>query len=299
MNTMEKILLCDKIVTKIMEENTSPATRMRFTQEPYSLTDSHLGGIPYIPHDGSIPTNESGDQLWLCAQINFSQIPDMQSFPKEGILQLFLSEWHFDGGFGLYTNNDTEQKNWRVIYYETVDPTVTEEEVLSKMAITWEKAKEIKPHIWRTSDLPWKIHFKPVEQEKINHTDFRFDPLFDSALKEYLPTANPEEFYPYRIKDKTKEERETLYAILDKIDNDGCKLGGFPRNEQDDPRIYKENENFDIMLFQLDDNTYSYPDGESDNMATTLNGGSLNLFISRQDLEHKNFSNVICFWACS
>lgn len=299
MNDMEKILICDKIVDEVMKKNSCPACRMELTQEPYLLTDSHLGGIPYIPHEGSIPTNENGNQLWLCAQINFSQMPDMKYFPKEGILQLFLSDWNFDGGFGLYSNDETDQKNWRVIYYDTIDETVTKEEVLSKMEISWEEAQQINSELWRTPDIPLKIYFNPVEQEKINHTDFRFDQKFDSILKESLPTANPLEYYPYRLDEHTIEERTVLYDIYKKINNGGCKLGGYPRNEQDDPRDYGDNENLNILLFQLDDDTFTYPIGSIDEMAINLNGGTLNLFINHEDLEKTNFSHVLCYWACS
>lgn len=299
MDNTEKIKLCNKIIDEIMDKNSYPACRMYLTQEPFSLIDSHLGGIPYIPREGSIPTNENGNPLWLCAQINFSQMPPMEFFPQKGILQLFLSDWHFDGGFGLYTNDGTDQKNWRVIYYDTIDETVTEKEALSKMAVSWEEARQLDSGIWRAPNIPLKINFTSLEQEKINHTDFRFEQLFDETLKKYIPDADPKEYHPYRLDSHTPDEQTMLSAIYDKIDNGGCKLGGYPRNEQDDPRIYGENETLDILLFQLDDDTFTYPAGSFDDMAISLNGGSLNLFISHQNLENKDFSQVLCYWACS
>ena len=71
MTNMEKIRLCQEIVDRIQQESSRPACYLEFSQEPFGITDSHLGGVPYVPRDGEIPTDEKGSQLWLCAQINF------------------------------------------------------------------------------------------------------------------------------------------------------------------------------------------------------------------------------------
>ena len=81
MTNLEKIQLCQKIVDRIQEDSKRPACYLEFSKESFGIADSHLGGVPYVPRDGEIPADEDGSQLWLCAQINFAQMPHMDGFP--------------------------------------------------------------------------------------------------------------------------------------------------------------------------------------------------------------------------
>ena len=65
MTNMDKIRLCQEIVTCIQEESRRPLCRLRLSREPFAVADSHLGGTPYVPHDGQIPVDGHGSQLWL------------------------------------------------------------------------------------------------------------------------------------------------------------------------------------------------------------------------------------------
>lgn len=85
------------------QKSKSPVCCLRFSQKPFSVFDSHLGGVPYLLCEQGCPIGEDGQMLWLCAQINFAQMPAMKGFPNQGILQFYLSEWHYDAGFGLYS----------------------------------------------------------------------------------------------------------------------------------------------------------------------------------------------------
>ena len=107
MTNLEKIQLCQKIVDRIQEDSKRPACYLEFSKESFGIADSHLGGVPYVPRDGEIPADEDGSQLWLCAQINFAQMPHMYGFPVRGIFQLFASDFDADGGFGFYTGKWT------------------------------------------------------------------------------------------------------------------------------------------------------------------------------------------------
>lgn len=219
---------------------------------------------------------DDGQLLWLCAQINFAQLPPMEGFPGEGILQFFLSDFDQDGGFGLYSGTDgTLQGQWRTFYYPSVEETVTEEECREKMPCLWEDAAGL----WRTPDRPLKMTFLPVEQEAVNHEDFRFPTLFAAALKTLLPEAAPKDYMPYGLHDDTPSEREILNKIRKQITIGGCKPGGYPRYYQDDPRLYSEEcgkplEEWDTLLFQPDDDTFSFPAGEIGDMDLNLNGGT-------------------------
>ena len=318
MTNMEKILLCQQIVDQIQEESKRPACYLEFSREPFGVTDSHLGGVPYVPRNAEIPVSADRYQLWLCAQINFAQMPPMEGFPDRGILQLFASDFDKDGGFGFYDGELSDQNAWRVVYYPEVDGSVTEAECLAKMAVPWEEAskknmprpahkfdlkdiEEGRVDLWRIPAHPLKISFRPVVQDVIGDNDFRFDALFASELERRLPGADPEEFMPYKLRDETLEEREALRRIRDQIESGGCKLGGYAYFEQYDIREDDEEKAaWDILLFQLHDDFTDFPAGEFPEMDLYLGGfGALNLLIRPEDLKNRNFSQVLGYWATS
>ena len=318
MTNMEKIRLCQEIVDRIQQESKRPACYLEFSKEPFGIADSHLGGVPYVPRDGEIPTDEKGSQLWLCAQINFAQMPHLDGFPDRGIFQLFASDFDADGGFGFYDGECEEQNSWRVVYYEEVDGTVTEAECQAKMAVPWEEAskknmprpahkfdgkdiEEGRADLWRIPAHPLKISFRPVVQDVIGDNDFRFDDLFAAELERRLPGADPEEFMPYELRDETDEERETLRRVRDQIESGGCKLGGYAYFEQYDIREDDEGRAaWDILLFQLRDDFTDFPAGEFPEMDLYLGGfGALNILIRPEDLKNRDFSQVLGYWATS
>lgn len=313
MTNIEKIELCQEIINQIQEENKRPMCRLQLTREPFSITSSHLGGTPYVPHDGQIPVDDDGAQLWLCAQINFSEAPHIDCFPLSGLLQIFLEDWHF-GDFGLDDSPFPAQRYWRIVYYQEIDETVTVEECEAKMVIPWSEAK--RSHmprltnqfdrrdiengydtLWRCPDIPLKVNFQSIEQDVINDEDFRFEKLFAAALTARLPSADYEQFMPYALKSDTPQEQEALNKIRQQIKGGGCKLGGYPSYLQDDPRLYDDGEGWadcDTLLLQL------YDDMENNNgIDLALNGGSLNFLIRSEDLQNRDFSRVLAQWACT
>lgn len=318
MTNIEKIRFCQEIVNQIQTKSQRPVCRLRLTRDPFAVTDSHLGGTPYVPHDKEIPTDSNGNQLWLCAQINFAQMPPMHGFPESGLLQIFLEDWHF-GDFGLEEGPGMAQDYWRVVFYPETDTTVTMEECRAKMTIPWEEArrsnmprpankfdlediKKGQDYLWRCPQVPLKVCFQSIEQEGVNDEDFRFDPLFAAALHDRLPDADPKEFMPYALDDDTPEEREALQRIRRQIKGGGCKIGGYPNYLQDDPRLYDEDEGWadcDTLLLQLYDDSYDYPQEGIGDMDLYLNGGPINFVIRETDLKNRNFSRVLAQWACT
>ena len=312
MTNMEKIRLCQEIVDQIQAESRRPVCRLHLSREPFGVADSHLGGVPYVPHNGQIPTDEDGNQLWLCAQINFAQMPRMEDFPESGILQIFLSDWGIDD-FGLCGEDDgegTPQDDWKIAYYPEVDETVTMEECEAKMAVPWAEASKKNmprpPHqfdlqeiengdidLWRCPNVPLKMTFLPVEQEGVGDEEYLFDELFAAALKARLPDANLREFMPLYA--EAPEEQEPVDQLEKQMQCGGCKIGGHPRYYQSDPRenpyqgmteesLKKYNISpeavqkalaltaWDTLLFQLDDDDCDYPAGDIEDMDLYLGG---------------------------
>ena len=312
MTTMERIQVCQTVVDRIQMESRRPVCRFGLSRKSFGITDSHLGGVPYVPRDGQIPTDQDGSQLWLCVQLNFAQAPAMADMPSGGILQIFLSDRRIDGGFGLRSGGGGRvQDYWRVVYYPEVDETVTEAECRAKMVIPWEEAsktnmprpacqwdlREIAQGIttlWRAPDVPLKILFGPAEQEGVCMGDYRFFRRFDQTAKVLQPGEDPKTFHPFDIWDQTDEEREALLRVREQCKNGGCKLGGYPLFLMRDPReAAPELEDWDTLLFQLDDDALYYPPGDIGETDLNLNTGALNFLIRREDLKNRDFSQVI------
>ena len=119
-----------KIVEKIKEMTGTPAIfidRKPNTAEP-SLTDSKFGGLPYWDLEKEYPTDSKGRKMMLLAQINFSDLSAFDTvLPKEGMLQFFITI--DDDVFGMDFDEPASQKDFRVVFHETVKPDVTEAQV--------------------------------------------------------------------------------------------------------------------------------------------------------------------------
>lgn len=312
MTRMERIQVCQTVVDRIQMETRRPVCRIGLSRDPFTVTDSHLGGVPYVPRGGKIPTDAGGSQLWLCAQINFAQMPAVEGFPGHGILQLFLSDRRLDGGFGLRSAGAGKvQDYWRAVYYPEVDETVTEAECRAKMVIPWEEGSKTNmprpagqwdlreiaqgvTELWRAPQVPLKILFGPAEQEGVCIDDYRFFRCFDAVVKEQKPGELPKTFYPFDIWDQTDEERQALLQVREQCRNGGCKIGGFPLYLRGDPREgTPELEAWDTLLFQLDDDACYYPPGDIGEKDLNLETGALNFLIRSEDLKNGDFSRII------
>lgn len=58
MTNLEKIQLYQELVDQVQRESLRPVCRLRLSREPFGVTDSHLGGVPYVPREGQIPFQE-------------------------------------------------------------------------------------------------------------------------------------------------------------------------------------------------------------------------------------------------
>ncbi|SEW34675.1 Uncharacterized protein YwqG [Chitinophaga sp. YR573] len=100
---------------RIIESTAIPSVLLSLKEEKTELYQSKIGGEPYFPCDYPLdmfylpypdistvnPTpwpkhRKTGRELMLLLQINFEEMPPLPSFPKKGILQLFVDDrnWH-------------------------------------------------------------------------------------------------------------------------------------------------------------------------------------------------------------
>lgn len=225
---------------------------------------SKFGGLPYMPQDFEYPRSNSGEYLYLLAQINFADVPYLEELPNKGILQFYLAN---DNMYGCNLKEPTKQDKFRVVYFPEVylneNKIVTDFSFLSQL---------------NNHDLPFEgcsgVGFE-IAQEPISINDYQFS-IFGSD-----------------------EILENLYdEYYDNFNTVGHKLLGYPHFTQEDPRSYmlpdqEDNSEPYILLFQIN--------SEQNSKIKIMWGdvGIANFFIKDSDLNKLDFSNVLYSWDCT
>ena len=228
-----------------------------------SLTTSRFLGDPYLPTGNTYPLDEKQRPMPLLVQINFAEMPLLEGYPTEGLLQIFLSaSTDIDDMYGLNFENPLPQINHRILFHEKIDEKCTQIDI---------------PEIdrWHGDfDFPitksHRLDFKLVE-EFVPESDFRHQALWGSG-------------YPSEYDDDFCKNYNEL------ADSSGHKIGGYAYFTQNDPRSYKNSPYKDhILLLQIDSVNDDICWGDV---------GVANWFIRAEDLKNKDFSEVMYHWDC-
>ena len=272
----------EQILAELRQRTALPALTIRAQKSgtPLPLAASKFGGLPYWNPVQTYPEGTDGKKLILLAQINMAEIPPLQDFPATGLLQFFISG--SDGLFGLDFDNPTGQKNWRIVYHETVDPGITEQSVRS---LGIQTAGDIEAESGASFPFgdEFALEFNRTESCITPNSDERFvDAVRQAAVTLGLPV--PEEATSgYDL--FSEDIYDELYEK-----GSGHHLGGYPSFTQYDPRSLGDPH--DSLLFQMDSD-YS---GSGDIMWGDM--GVANFFISREALRRRDFSDVLYNWDC-
>ena len=251
---------CNEIIEMIKEKTGKMSYRLIFNEDTSpKLQDSKLGGIPYWTEDLEYPLSEDGEKLALLIQLNFEQLKFEAPLPKNGILQIFVPMNDYQCGSDW--EEPDVQKNFKLIYHETVDYEITIEQVLDMEVLN--------PKDY--SDL----EFYPVKKECsisyqqemtfIDPQDYRFEEFFEELAEEY------------DISDEDEDE------IIEAIAQEGSRILGNPSFVQEDER--DEDTSYNTLLLQLD--------SESDEVLNCGDSGILSFFINEDDLKDLSFNNVM------
>jgi uncharacterized protein YwqG len=223
------------------------------------LWHSKFGGRPYLPQGTPYPTTPDGRHLFLLAQINFAQVPRLEPFPREGILQFYIVD---DGQHGMNYDDLITQEGFRVLYF----PQVVEDE--KKLVTDFDfLPKPSDFPIFKSHSLSFARRYAPISAG-----DYRFEStVFGKDISH-------------------SEEKFQVYERI--ISSYGDKIGGYPYfvtwRDRYDPRkkkTRKEGE-YEILLLQTSDTWFG---GE---------WGTLRFFIQEKDLRERDFSRVMyyCDW---
>ena len=121
--------LARQITAELHAEHRRPC--VRFTLEPGEpeLCASKAGGTPYLPRDMAWPLDGEGGPLSLLAQVDCAGLSGLPDFPQTGLLQFWIA---WEDVCGVDFEDLTNTAGFRVLYHETMDPSVTAEEVQAK-----------------------------------------------------------------------------------------------------------------------------------------------------------------------
>lgn len=183
--------------------------------ETLDIARSKFLGTPYLPEDFKYPLDKNGKPSILIAQINFSEVPALENYPVEGILQFYVSptDWY-------------DMDDYTIIYH----PNISETFQTDFSFLTTDLYEDSPVYCEHKLEFEKTIEYGGSQ-------DSRFDMEF-----------NGKDFYEF-----CEELNETqLKQIEDIIDGAGHKIGGYAYFTQSDPREYNENKSSDLLLLQID-----------------------------------------------
>lgn len=190
------------------------------------LWQSKLGGLPYLPKGYEYPKGVQGNPLFLLAQINFEEVPCLEGFPQEGILQFYIAD---DDFYGANWDNPTQQEGFRVIYFPTISKT--------------------------EDDLVTDFSFLPEPKGL---------PFFGSSSLQFNKKVAPVGYTDYEFEQFADKEEDIWEEYAEKFSSEGHKIGGYAHFTQEDPRSNKESLEKYILLLQIDtDNAVDIMWGDS------------------------------------
>ncbi len=274
--------MIEKVIEKITKENQKECIHI-YPEKSVNLSifDSKFGGIPYLPKNFEVPygTSDDNGQLALLAQINCAELPENNLYPKVGILQFWIGR---DDLMGL-------EDDYKVVYFENIDNTITREEVLTKYTpLDPEDYDQYSP--FNPSNAEFGLTFEKGVSS-ITTEDYRFEDIVINAIHELYPDEEVSNLYC----DLDDDVYEYFYDSLRGLSH---AIGGYPNFTQYDPRSYNSEEGeqspYDIMLLQVETDWSKGRDVE----IMWGDSGVGNFFISEENLKNLNFDDVLYNWDC-
>ena len=242
-----------------------------------ALTDSKLGGIPYIPQGGALPTDVDGKPLFMLAQINCEQLPENTLYPKKGLLQFWIAATEAPL-YGLDYDDPCSNDFKRVIYYSDFGEALPIDDFINDYTFD---DKNLPFNSKRQFALHFKKDTESISLEERAATQLFFE-KWNEAFSTHITTID--EFFD-EVPDDICEE---INAYLLK-EPTGHKIGGYPYFIEYDPR--EENDPHTFLLLQIDiDNV------EGEEICWGNLGGVANFFISPEDLDNCKFDNIFFHW---
>ncbi|AFY99437.1 YwqG family protein [Calothrix sp. PCC 6303] len=268
---------------------TTAKSRVKITVHPTletTLWQSKFGGLPYFPKDATYPTSPNGKPLNLLAQINFAEVPMIEDFPQQGILQFYI-DTSGDSTYGLVEDAQTVQSTFRVMYFPqpdlNIDNLINNFDFLPKRLVD-----PLKGCPKGCFALSFEIDSVPISA-----SDYQFSNLinsYSSRLESETLESETNEYKQNTIRGIISDVIEEYDEIYNDVLETHC-LGGYPHFSQEDPRHNFPEEAYTFLLFQMV--------SDMNNSIMWGDVGEGNFFIQPSALKQLDFSQVLYTYACS
>lgn len=189
-------------------------------KDKINLRSSKFLGIPFFPLEKEYPKDRKGKPMVMVVQLNFEEIPLIEYFPQNGILQLFLSPtgWYDEDSSIIYHSKEELEK-----------PEIDTFSFLSNNDF---------------EEIPiFKVHKLSFEKgiDKGGSEDCQFDYDFDQNSY-------------WEFEDRLTEQQSNEFNKY--FDASGHKIGGYAEFAQSDPRDYDSKKREDVQLLQIDEDDF-------------------------------------------
>lgn len=269
-----------QIVEAIQKKTAMPAYQLIIQEGSRpDIFESKFGGVPYWDFKKDYPADKQGKPMMMIAQINFTNacLEDSR-LPEQGLLQFFISSE--DDLFGADFDEMDVQHNFRVIYHETIDYSVTKEQVASLgIPVCTEDGAEYSP-VFKEAAVTIEKTTAYLGTE-VNG----FYELFRDTVKELFNEELGNRLVSEYLND---DDWDYLYEALSA---QGHRILGYPYFTQSDPR--EDMEYFDTLLFQMDSDMLGMED-----YVLWGDCGVGNFFMNSRALAARDFSRVLYSWDC-
>ena len=276
MITLEDI---NKVIEKMKNDNTRECINITLEiNEDLGIFDSKFGGIPYIANESDVPKDSNDTQLALLAQINCAELPENDLYPKDGLLQFWISR---NDNFGLNNKED-----YRVIYIKDIDTSITKEDILNKYNFLNEANNtEYSPFNKKNTSFALKFE-KGIST--ITPNDFQFEELALQTVQELFPDERVADLY----NDLERDVFDTLFKAFKGVNH---AIGAYPTFTQWDPRNPDEADAYGVTLLQVES---KWNNDSNDAEIMWGDSGVANFFINKEKLENLDFDDVLFNWDC-
>lgn len=276
MITLENI---NKVIEKIKNDNTRECINIAIEEnDKVGVTDSKFGGVPYISGDSNIPKDSNDAQLALLAQINCAELPENVLYPKEGLLQFWISR---NNNFGLDNKDD-----YCVRFIKDIDKNITEEDILNKYTmLDEERDDEYSPFNKKNTSFALKFE---KGMSTITSNDFQFEGIALTTIKELFPNEDIKDLYD----DLERDIFDTLFKAFNGVDH---AISAYPTFTQWDPRNPDKPDAYGISLLQIESN---FSNDSNDAEIMWGDSGVANFFINNDKLKNLDFEDILFYWDC-
>lgn len=227
---------------------------------PREAGGTRLGGPVWLPDGAAWPQSRLGAPLEFLAQLDFTRLPALDGFPREGLLQFFVAR----GAAYGFDADDPARADFAVLWH----PALAGGSLRSPPALSAAEAKAFR-------------QVTPVETPEIRE---RGVPLRPSPMTSRPDLDNPVLDEALEIGD---EDDIPDWADEFWLDPPFChQTGGYPVTSPDEVPAGMKVADYDTLLLRL----------TSDDLIAWDEVGEANFLIRRADLAKRDFSRVLYYW---